>query len=341
MAVGDVDGNGQKDVVLDFPGAGIWMWRNNVTWSQLHSLRAAHMVTADLDGNRQAEVIVDFPGYGLWVWRNGIGWSGLHGWDAEALTAADLDGNGRSDLVIDFGAAGLWGWWNNANWTQLHGQSPEGTVAGSFYRPPPPPPVSFGPGAYRIGALPNLPAGRYYTDPFYGCYWERISGPGGTLDQVIANDFVGEDAGQKIVDIRSTDYAFSTDPDCGTWYSTPRRGLQATITPGTWLVGSQIAPGTYMSYVSYGCYWERLRNFDGTLSAIIANDFVDAPGYQYVQVSAGDVGFNSDGDCGTWQRVSGATAAMTSVQSVESVEQSPSDIEQNRTMLRRKRGLPE
>ena len=59
-----------------------------------------------------------------------------------------------------------------------------------------------------------------------------------------------------------------------------------------------------MSYVNYGCYWERLRNFDGTLSAIIDNDFVDTPGVQYVQVSAGDVGFNTDGDCGTWQRVS-------------------------------------
>ena len=96
-----------------------------------------------------------------------------------------------------------------------------------------------------------------------------------------------------------------------------------------------------MSYVNYGCYWERLRNFGGTLSAIIANDFVDTPGAQYVQVNAGDAGFQTTGDCGTWQRVSAATASVTLQESVNSAEQSPSEIEQNRTMRRRKGGLPQ
>jgi hypothetical protein len=201
--------------------------------------------------------------------------------------------------------------------------------------------VTFGAGLYRVGALPNLPAGRYYADSFYGCYWERLSGLGGTVNEIIANDFVGHDAGQIIVDIRSTDNWFNTDIDCGTWYSTPRRGLQANITPGTWLVGSQVTPGIYMSNVSYGCYWERLRNFDGTLSAIIDNDFVDTPGVRYIQVSAGDVGFNTDGDCGTWQRVSTSARSFTVDETVNSAVSSASDIEQNRTMRRRKNGLPE
>ena len=311
----------ESDVLIDFPGSGIWMWRNNTSWSQLHALGASQMTTADLEGNGQAEAVVDFAGYGLWVWRNGTGWSALHGMDAEALTPADLDSNGRGDLVVDFGAAGVWALWNNTTWTQLHTLSPEGSVAGHYRQPPPPPsPVTFGPGQYRVGV--NLQAGRYYTDPVYGCYWERLSGFGGSLGEIIANNFVGYDAGQQIVDIRSTDYAFSTDGDCATWYSTPRRGLQASITPGMWLVGSQVTPGTYMSYVGYGCYWERLRNFDGTLSAIIANDYVDTPGYRYVQVSAGDVGFQTDGDCGTWQRVS--TTSVTSNQFVDSAEPSPS-----------------
>jgi hypothetical protein len=335
MTVGDLDGGGRDDVLLDFPGSGIWMWRNNTSWSQLHTFDASQMVTADLDGNGQREAILDFPGYGEWVWRNNTSWSQLHAQDAETLTAADLDGNGRSDLVVDFGAAGVWVWWNNANWTQLDPRSPEGIVAGSFHQPPPPP-VTFGPGTYRVGVLP---AGRYYTDPLYGCYWERLSGLGGTLNEIIANNFVGYDAGQQIVDIRSTDYAFSTDGNCGTWYSTPRRGLQANIAPGMWLVGSQVTPGTYVSSVNYSCYWERLRNFDGTLSAIIANDFVSTPGVRYVQVSAGDVGFHTDGACGTWQRVS--AASFTVNEPVNSAVSSPNDIEQNRTMRRRKDGLPE
>lgn len=346
MTVGNLDGIGRKDVLLDFPGAGIWMWRDNTSWSQLNSRGASYMAAADLDGNGQDEAIIDFAGYGLWVWRNTAGWSALVERDAEALTPADLDGNGRSDLVVDFGTAGLWGWWNNATWTQLHTLSPESSVAGSFYRPPPPPPtVSFGPGTYFVKS-----AGRYFTDPYYGCYWERLSGLGGTLDEIIANNFVGYDAGQQIVDIRSTDYAFSTDADCGTWYSTPRRGLQANITPGMWLVGSQVTPGLYVSNVNYGCYWERLRNFDGTLSAIIDNDFVDTPGVRYIQVSAGDVGFQTDGDCGTWTRVSTASvtsnavkaaASVTFAEPVNSDVSSPSDVERNRQMQRRKNGLPE
>ena len=299
MAVGDVDGNGKDDVLLDFPGAGTWVWCNNTSWFQLHSLAASHMVTADLDGNGRAAAIIDFAGYGLWVWRNGTGWSQLNPIDAEALTVADLDGNGRTDLVVDFGAPGLWGWWNNANWTQLHPQSPEGSVAGSFYSPS----LSVGPGTYRVGAPPNLPAGRYYTDPAPGCYWERLSGLGDTLSQIIANNFIDYDAGQTIVDIRSTDYAFSTVGNCARWDTTPRRGLQANITPGMWLVGSQVTPGLYMSSVNAGCHWERLSNFDGTPSAIIANDSLDTPGVQYVQVSASDVGFQTNGDCGTWLRV--------------------------------------
>jgi hypothetical protein len=340
ITVGDLDGNGRKDVLLDFPGIGIWLWSNNTSWSQLNTRGASLMTTADLDGNGQDEAIIDFAGSGVWVWRNGAGWSVLHPFDAETLTAADLDGNGRSDLVVDFGAAGLWTWWNNAGWTQLDRQSPEGSLAGNFalYRPPT---VSFGTGTYRVGAQPLLPAGRYYTDPFYGCYWERLSGLGGTLGEINANDFVGYDAAQIIVDIRSTDYAFSTDSDCSTWYSTPRRGLQANITPGMWLVGSQVTPGTYWSNVNHGCYWERLRNFDGTLSAIIDNEFIDTPSVQYVQVSSSDVGFNTDGDCGTWQRVSGSVTSFSVNQPVNAPVSSPSDIEQNRTMRRRKNGLPD
>jgi hypothetical protein len=47
------------------------------------------------------------------------------------------------------------------------------------------------------------------------------------------------------VDIAGSDLAFSTTADCGTWYTTPRLGSQSSIPSGTWLVGAQIAPGTY------------------------------------------------------------------------------------------------
>ena len=39
---------------------GIWIWRNNASWVQLHVLTANHMAVGDLDRNGQDEVIIDF-----------------------------------------------------------------------------------------------------------------------------------------------------------------------------------------------------------------------------------------------------------------------------------------
>jgi hypothetical protein len=79
-----------------------------------------------------------------------------------------------------------------------------------------------------------------------------------------------------------------------------RHGPQATIQQGTWLVGAQLAPGTYQATVTSGCYWERLRDFEGGLSSIIANSFVAEGGSQFVTIASGHVGFTSTAACGTW-----------------------------------------
>lgn len=66
---------------------------------------------------------------------------------------------------------------------------------------------------------------------------------------------------------------------------------------GTWAVGSQIAPGTYRTAGGPTCYWARLRNFGGTLTAILANALPQ--GQSIVTILPTDAGFESDG-CGTW-----------------------------------------
>ena len=107
----------------------------------------------------------------------------------------------------------------------------------NFTLAPAGPSTSFGNGQYTVGG--NVAAGRYFTDPPYGCYWERESGFGGTLSEIIANDFVGFDARQLIVDILASDKGFKSD-GCGAWTLTPRPGPAAgSIQPGMWLVGSQ------------------------------------------------------------------------------------------------------
>ncbi len=62
--------------------------------------------------------------------------------------------------------------------------------------------------------------------------------------------------------------------------------------------GSGIAPGRYMTLTASSCYWERLRDFSGNLSGIIANDN-SSGSHVIVDISSSDVGFNSS-RCGTW-----------------------------------------
>ena len=47
-------------------------------------------------------------------------------------------------------------------------------------------------------------------------YGERMRHFQGTLDGIIANDFVSS-AGQQLVEIRTSDAGFQSDNDCGTW----------------------------------------------------------------------------------------------------------------------------
>ena len=189
----------------------------------------------------------------------------------------------------------------------------------------------FGGGQFRVGE--DIVAGRYFTDPLQsGCYWERQRGLSGTFGDIIANRFVTYDGMQYIVDILGSDVAFKTEPKCGTWFDSPRHGLQSSIPAGVWLVGSQIAPGTYQVSSGASCYWERLRHFQYQgVTGVIANSFSGAARTQSVTIAAGDVGFSTDANCGTWTRASSADH----MQAATASEQSLADIERNRVLYER------
>lgn len=191
------------------------------------------------------------------------------------------------------------------------------------------PRTSFGNGQYLVNT--DIVAARYYSDPLAGCYWERQRGLSGSLSDIIANNFIGSNHGQTIIDISGSDRAFETE-DCGTWFQTPRTGLQLTITTGTWLVETQIRTGVYRVSAPSGCYWELLRNFSGELSAIIDNEFVSSAGQQIVEIESGDTGFQSD-DCGTWDRIGDAGVPATA-----NGGPSSADIERSWRAWRNQRG---
>jgi len=70
---------------------------------------------------------------------------------------------------------------------------------------------------------------------------------------------------------------------------------------GTYIVGTDIAPGTWRSSGGPGCYWERESGFSGTLDDIIANDLTNSPAI--VTISSSDKGFEAGAECGTWTKI--------------------------------------
>ena len=167
----------------------------------------------------------------------------------------------------------------------------------------PPPVTTFGPGTHTVGS--DIPAGIYRNADFSdGCYWERLSGFSGELEDIIANAFTN--VGQ-IVEIKTSDAGFNATSRCGTWTNqlvTTRQGTpSAPFQPGTYRVGVEVTPGTWRSTPDSGeqCYWERRSGFGGELADIIANDFTDST--SIVEIQNSDIGFLAEDGCGTWTKV--------------------------------------
>jgi hypothetical protein len=147
----------------------------------------------------------------------------------------------------------------------------------------------------------DVPPGTYRTRqiPIFNCYWERLSGFGGTFGEIYAN---GNSAGYVVVTIAAGDAGFSSD-GCGEWSAdlsaVPNPPGQVAV-DGIYIVGVDIAAGTWRSSGGGGnCYTARLSGFSGDFGEIIANNNSEGP--TIVTISASDRGFETAG-CGTWSR---------------------------------------
>ena len=132
MTNGDVDGNGLDELIADFPGSGVWVWRNNMLWHQLHTANVRAITTGDLDDNGQADVVLDFPAVGTWMYLNDSSWAQLHPLSPTRLMTGDLDGNGKAEVILDFAGLGVWVWFNNTAWVQLHTSNVDGVAVGDL-----------------------------------------------------------------------------------------------------------------------------------------------------------------------------------------------------------------
>jgi hypothetical protein len=121
-AVGDFDGDGKDEVVVDFGAAGAWMY-NDGSWTQLTANDPESLMAADVDGDGIDEILADLGSLGLWLWNAGA-WNQLSPANVESLAAGDVDADGAEEIVGDFGTLGLW--LRNAGvWTQISGANAE------------------------------------------------------------------------------------------------------------------------------------------------------------------------------------------------------------------------
>jgi hypothetical protein len=140
--------------------------------------------------------------------------------------------------------------------------------------------TTFGSGIWKVGV--DIEPGTYSSRGGDSCSWKRLNADGSTIDR-------NPSRGNQTVTIASTDDDFSTD-GCGTWNIAPTTGPQAvTFGEGTWIVGVDIAAGTYRSSGSGSepCLWQRLDGFGGGYATIARGV---GYGSQKATIEATDVG---------------------------------------------------
>lgn len=155
----------------------------------------------------------------------------------------------------------------------------------------------FSDGTQQVGK--DIQPGTYRTrKASTGCYWERLSEFSRDLDEIIANENTD---GPAVVTIYPTDAGFESTR-CGTWTQdlSAITSSQTSFSEGTYIVGTDIEPGTYRNSGSSGCYYARLNSFGGGQEAVIDNDNTDGPAI--VTIAPTDTGFESV-RCGTWEKL--------------------------------------
>ena len=156
---------------------------------------------------------------------------------------------------------------------------------------------SFGDGIRTVGL--DVSPGTYRTrQASEFCYWARLSGFSGNDSDIIADSV--DEGGVSVVTIVASDAGFESD-GCGTWttdLSSVTSSPQAAFSDGTYIVGTDIAPGTWStSDATDTCYWERTSGFGASLEEVI-----DSNAGSTVTIEPSDTGFYTAG-CGTWNYV--------------------------------------
>ena len=149
-------------------------------------------------------------------------------------------------------------------------------------------------GTWLVGS--DIEPGRYRLYADNACYWARLAGFSGDLDDILANEN-NWNGGYFIVDVLANDTGF----ELSCWNDGARivdgySDIGEPLTPespiipsGVYAVGDDIAPGLYR--LNGDCYWARLAGFSGDLDDILANENNWNGGQFVVEIQPGDTGF--------------------------------------------------
>ena len=128
IVVGDMDGNGQDDVVVSVPGLGLFLKMNGgSSWTKFDTRSTTKLVFADLNHDGKDELIADFGSGGIYSYTSSTGWKLLVKGVTTWMITADVDGNDQPDLVVNFGSTGgtwgdhtgVWVLFNGTTWFQV------------------------------------------------------------------------------------------------------------------------------------------------------------------------------------------------------------------------------
>jgi hypothetical protein len=162
----------------------------------------------------------------------------------------------------------------------------------------------FNDGQYQVGE--DIPPGTYRSlNPDDSCFWQRKAGASSDHAGAFGRGW----APPVVVTVMADDATFTSE-GCGTWSSDLSR-ITASMTSfaaGTYIVGTDLVPGTYYSPGGDDCFWWRLSAFTGYSGDEIEDAWPSAP--QTVTIPATDRGFTSHG-CGIWTLVPGTAPSAT------------------------------
>lgn len=174
---------------------------------------------------------------------------------------------------------------------------------------------TFGEGVWLVGE--DVAPGTYrLTAPIDSgstlawCYWAVSTDDSGDLDALIVNGI--PDGGIPTVTLQSGEVVETYE--CGTWAQADPAALFAndaaatTFSDGVWLVGEDIAPGTYRTDDEIeaedfldACYWERSTGIERNFMDLVDVDIVET-GRPTVTLEVGEQ-FTSM-ECGNWSAAS-------------------------------------